>query len=293
MAHYKISDLEKLSGVKAHTIRMWEKRYNVLSPLRTDSNIRYYDDQQLRKILNIVSLVNAGEKISKVGKLSELELNNEITILSESGSLDVKEEILIQQLVSSGLAYDEVGFEKAFSNSILSFGLLEAYQRVFYPMLIKIGLLWIISELTEAQEHFVTSLLKQKILTAIDGLKQTPDYLETWLLFLPENEIHDIGLLIAHYGLKKKGAKVIYLGKDVSVEDLHIVFDEVKPTHILTFAVRYNQEAIISRYLLEFKASFNDPELYLCCSPSFASDLNLSYNQKTILDFDSFLKIVE
>ena len=293
MTKYKISDLEKLSGIKSHTIRIWEKRYKVLTPLRTDTNIRFYDDIQLRKLLNIVSLMNSGIKISFISKLTEKEINERVEDLSNIGEIGIKEETLINQMLTAGLSYNEASFEKAFSNSILSFGLMDAYQNVFYPMLIKIGLLWTSTELNPAQEHFVTNLIKQKIFSAIDALKPPKNESENWLLFLPEEEQHDLGLLIANYGLRSKGKKVIYLGANVPLESLHLIAKEVDPTHYLTFSIRPNAHNSINDYLSSMNEKYNKPPIHVCCSIETSEKLKLTSNQKIIASFQDFLNLIE
>jgi len=292
MSKYKISDLEKLSGVKSHTIRIWEQRYKVLTPLRTETNIRYYNDAQLRKLLNVVSLMKSGVKISAISKLTDAEINTRIRALANVGGVGVKEETLINQMVSAGLSYDEASFEKAFSNSILSFGLLNAYQKVFYPMLIKIGLLWSTTELNPAQEHFVSNLIKQKIFAAIDALTPPSDKTENWILFLPEGEQHDLGLLIANYGLRAKGKKVIYLGANVPLENLYLIAKQVEPTHYLTFSVRSNAHNSINKYLASMNKEFKNPPIHICCSNNTADNLELSSNQKIIPSFQEFLNLI-
>ncbi len=292
MAKYKISDLENLSGVKSHTIRIWEQRYKVLIPLRTETNIRYYNDDQLKKLLNIVSLINAGFKISKISKFSEEEFNDKINSLDENGPSEIKEDLLISQLVSCGLAYDEIGFEKAFSNAILSFGLMESYRRVFYPMLVKLGFLWSTSELSPSQEHFVSNLIRQKMFAAIDALKPASIESELWVLFLPEGEMHDIGLLIANFMLRSKALKVVYLGDNVPIKNLYQIAENIRPTHYLTFAVRKNQQEMISNYLEKMKSQFQDPYVYICCDSAFSEKLKLSQKQKALTSFDDFQNII-
>lgn len=292
MSEYKISDLESLSGVKAHTIRIWEQRYKILTPLRTDTNIRYYDDEQLRKLLNIVSLMNTGIKISAISKLTEEELNAKISSLVNVGGAGIKEEMLINQMISAGLSYDEALFEKAFSNSILSFGIMTAYQKVFYPMLIKIGLLWSTTELYPSQEHFISNLIKQKMFAAIDALNPPSNETEKWLLFLPEGEQHDLALLIANYGLRAKGKKVIYLGANVPLENLHLISKQVKPTHYLTFSVKSNQHDPVNEYLAYLGKEFNNPPFYICCGSGIVENLKLSSNQKAITSFEAFQELI-
>ncbi len=292
MGRYKISDLENLTGVKAHTIRIWEQRYKVLTPLRTETNIRYYDDEQLRKLLNVVSLMNAGNKISAISKFSEKELNEKVAEIVSANGGGAKEEMLINQMISAGLTYDEVLFDRAFSNAILSFGIMTAYKKIFYPMLIKIGLLWTITQLKPSQEHFISNLIKQKMFAAIDALNPPTNKQMRWLLFLPEGEEHDLGLLIANYGLRAKGYKVFYLGTNVPLDNLYSIVKEIKPTNYLTFAVKGNQSNDINEYLQNMKTEFNDPTIYICCEDSLTKDLTLSNNQHTICSFEEFQELI-
>jgi len=292
VGRYKISDLENLTGVKAHTIRIWEQRYKVLTPLRTETNIRYYDDEQLRKLLNVVSLMNAGNKISAISKLSEAELNEKVGAIISANGGGVKEEMLINQMISAGLTYDEALFEKAFSNAILSFGIMTAYQKVFYPMLIKIGLLWTVTQLKPSQEHFISNLIKQKMFAAIDALNPPTNNQMRWLLFLPEGEEHDLGLLIANYGLRAKGYKVFYLGTNVPLDNLYSIVEEINPTNYLTFSVRGNQSNDVNKYLNNMKMKFNDPTMYICCEDSLIKDLKLSKNQHAICSFEAFNDLI-
>lgn len=290
MVKYKISDLEHLTGIKAQTIRMWEQRYNVLMPHRTKTNIRFYDEVHVKKILNVVSLLNSGVKISAVSKLDEAELNKRTSSLALTATdVELKEELIINQMISSGLSYDEELFEKAFRNAILSFGLMQAYKRVFYPMLLKIGLLWTISELNPAQEHFVTNLVKQKLFAAIDSLGISKNS-EKWILFLPSNELHDLGLLVANYGLRSKGIEVCYLGTDVPLANLYTVFETVNPSHCLMFSVKPNQQNMVNKYLSFLDDSYPNMNTFLCCNKSLAAKIECSKNQKIITNFDDFVK---
>jgi DNA-binding transcriptional MerR regulator len=292
MGKYKISDLENLTGVKSHTIRIWEQRYKILTPLRSETNIRYYDDEQLRKLLNVVSLMNSGTKISAIGKLSTEEINERVSSIINSVETGVKEEMLINQMISAGLSFDEVQFDKAFSNCILSFGVMDAYQKVFYPMLNKIGLLWTITEMNPSQEHFISNLVKQKIYAAIDALNPPKKDSEKWVLFLPEGEQHELGLLIANYALRSKGTQVYYLGQSVPVENLNIIAKKVSPTHFLTFSVRSNQQESISRFFSEMEKELNNPNITICCNNELAKSLTLSNKINTIISFEAFQDLI-
>ena len=293
MGKYKISDLENLSGVKAHTIRIWEQRYDILTPLRTETNIRYYDDEHLKKLLNVVSLMNAGNKISFISKLDKDQIKRKIESLINVGGAGIKEEMLINQMINAGLSYDEPVFEKAFSNSILSYGLLESYKKVLYPMIVKIGLLWSTTELMPSQEHFISNMIKQKMFAAIDSLNEVVNDSEHWLLFLPEKEQHELGLLIANYGLRSKGKKVTYLGGNVPLNNLYEIAETIKPTHYLTFSVKQNQNKRIQEFLNTIDAKFSKPYFYLCCNNDLVNELKINTNQHIISSFESFQEIIE
>lgn len=167
---YSIQDLENLSGIKAHTIRIWEKRYQLLNPSRTDTNIRIYGDEDLKKLLNVSTLLAKGGKISKISKLEVIEIANQVELLSSPTSSDNNIELFINNLISSGLVFDVAKFESTFSSAIIRLGLKEMYFQVLLPTLMKIGLLWGKSEIIPAQEHLISNLIKQKLFASIDGL---------------------------------------------------------------------------------------------------------------------------
>lgn len=292
MGKYKISDLEKLSNVKSHTIRIWEQRYGLLEPSRTDTNIRYYDDSQLRKLLNVVSLINAGHKISHIGKLSISEIENKVANIIDTDS-DNKDDAIINKLVTSGLTYNEELFNEYYNKSIKSYGLIESYKKIFYPLLEKVGLLWRVNDLNPAQEHFISNLLKQKFHAGIDEISSSTNNKQSWLLFLPENDHHDIGLTIANIILKKNKKKVLNLGADVPLENLLHVIENAKPTHLLMFLVTPQPYKYIGNILSTIHKNHSDKKLIICCNADYAQNLNFKKNQIAITSFDDFLKVSE
>ncbi len=216
MITYSIADLENLTGIKAHTIRIWEKRYNVIEPSRTPTNIRYYSNDDMRKLINIAALLNAGMKISKISKLTSDELKAEINKRLGAGTEeDVIAESYISQLINAGLEFNEPSFDKLFSSSILKYGIKDAYIKVLIPILNRIGLLWSTESLNPAQEHFISNLVKQKLYSAIDALPPAEGDQKPIVLFLPDFEDHEIGLLMSNFILRQAGRKVIYLGQKV------------------------------------------------------------------------------
>ncbi len=244
---YSIKDLERLSGIKAHTIRIWEQRYNLVSPDRTDSNIRLYNDEELKHILNIASLVKAGNKISHVVKLEKQEITKRIQeLVANPINVDAFFATQTDNLVIAMLDLDDSKFEKVINTSNLKYGFEETMLNVIIPFLQKVGIMWRTGEANIIQEHFISNLIRKKALVAIDGYSGTaaPDA-EQWLLFLPEGELHEIGLLFSKYLLKVRGKKVMYFGQTVPVEDIINYCKEYKPSYILTFfTAAYSQDGI-------------------------------------------------
>lgn len=237
MSFYQIADLEKLSGIKAHTIRIWEKRYNLIHPHRTSTNIRYYDDDQAKKLLKVSTLLESGMKISKIAGLSEKEINQKILDIQQVSSEDVMCTGYINELTSAMLSFDEPHFEKTFSNAVVKFGMYPAMIKVFYPFLQKTGMMWSMAETMPVQEHFATSIIRRKLVSAIDALPLSTKKSKCFLLFLPPEEWHETGLLLSDYMIRSQGHKTIYLGQNVPLENLKEVIQEAKPTHLFTLYV--------------------------------------------------------
>jgi len=229
---YSIKDLERLSGIKAHTIRIWEKRYGVVEPKRTDTNIRYYTNEELKKILNVAILNNYGVKISKIVGLSTEELHQKVIEISNE---EVEESLQIESLVIAMVEVDESRFEKILANCTLRLGFEQTLLRIVYPFFKKVGLLWQAGAINPAQEHFISNLIRQKLIVAIDSqgmmVKENP---KRYLLFLPEGELHELGLLFYSYIIQKAGHKVIYLGQSVPVKDVVSVNEQNPADYIIT-----------------------------------------------------------
>ena len=226
---FTIKDLENFSGIKAHTIRIWEKRYNLFEPNRTDSNIRYYDINSLQKILNISLLNNNGLKISKIAALSQKGIEQQIKELIFK---DGFENQAANSLKLAMLNFDENLFNKTYNSLIQQFNFRTIFTKIFMPFLNEIGVLWQINTITPAHEHFITNLIKQKIHINIEKLQvsQSKEEAQKYVLYLPLNEIHDLGLLYLHFEFLFHGHNSIYLGQSVPVEnlnDLQKVYDNI------------------------------------------------------------------
>jgi len=211
MAQYSIKDLENLTGIKAHTIRIWEKRYNILQPKRTETNLRYYDDEDVRRIINISILNDKGFKISRISGFSETEIQEKVAYLT----LDAAEfKTQIEALVLAMIIMNELRFKEILSKSILSQGFEETFFNIVFPFLQKIGLLWQTGAINPGQEHFISNLIRQKLITHIDAQNHPPtDRSKRFILFLPEGELHELGMLFLSYLIKKRGHELMYLGQ--------------------------------------------------------------------------------
>ncbi len=249
MSTYQISDLERLTGVKAHTIRIWEKRYNLIEPHRTSTNIRYYDDTQAKKLLKVSTLLAQGIKISTISKFTEKEINFKIQELQKQGPDDVIVSGYVNELVGSMLVFDESGFERTFSSAVVRFGMYQAMLKVFYPFLNKTGLMWSLEEAIPVQEHFATSIIRRKLINAIDGLLPPTKKTKSFLLFLPQDEWHETGLLFSDYIIRSQGYKTIYLGQNVPADNLKEVISNTKPTYLLTLYIARRELANIEKDL--------------------------------------------
>ncbi len=274
MDHFSISQLEQFSGIKAHTIRIWEQRYNALSPDRSEGNTRSYNSLQLRRLLNIASLLREGQKPSVVCRLPDsrlLQLMEER--LKQDAPTDPSSEYYVSQFIVASTTFNEVFFEKIFSNCLLRFGMYDTYVRVIYPLMKRIGLLWSAGKISPAYEHFCSNMIRQKISAAIDALPPPTSSRKFWLLFLPENEFHEIGLLFSYYMLKEAGKKVIYLGSNVPFETLVQTVLEARPSHLLLFLVHYDEPAEAAAYLQKLKKQFSHSSIHVAGTDPWLSSL--------------------
>jgi DNA-binding transcriptional MerR regulator len=259
MSHYSIKDLEQITGVKAHTIRIWEKRYGIVNPMRTESNIRFYCDEDLKKLLNISILLKHGYKISKLAGIDKVELGERIREIS---MVQNGHECDIENLVVSMIELDEKKFNSTLSQLIIKEGFENTVFNVIYPFFDKIGTLWQTGTINPAQEHFISNLVKQKIYVAIDGIqREFRKDAKTFVLFLPEWEMHELGMLMYNYIIKSRGHKVVYLGQSVPYEDIKRVSEIHKPDFIFSsfaFAVDENK---LEKYLKTLASDFEDSQI--------------------------------
>lgn len=245
MQTYSIADLEKLSGIKSHTIRIWEKRYNIVSPERTDTNIRAYNDDQLKKILNISFLINNGLKISKIASLSLDELSSKV--LSLTSSTD-SFEAQINDFVICSLQFDEPLFENTYNGLRKNHTLSYIYENIFIPTLRRIGALWSSGELFPAQEHFLSNLIKQKFYHAIEDADSKIKMGKKAYLFLPPWEDHDFALLYSNMVLKENGYDVVNVGKTISFDSILQCIEKIKPDILFTTFIVGQKVTLLQKF---------------------------------------------
>ena len=245
---FTIKDLENLSGIKAHTIRIWEQRYNFLKPNRTGTNIRYYCNQELKTILNISLLNKYGYKISHIGRMSEQELKNKILLLSGN---EAQQERIINELLAHMIDLNIELFEELLTKYILMKGIDKTINQIIFPFLHRIGILWMTNHIHPAQEHLVTNIVRQKLIVGIEATVTHRRIDKSVLLFLPEGEHHELGLLYVHYLLKNHGVNVLYLGSDIPLEDIGFVCKFKSPdylyTHLTCIAGSFNFEKFLTQ----------------------------------------------
>ncbi|MEJ7766475.1 MAG: MerR family transcriptional regulator [Chitinophagaceae bacterium] len=247
MNAFTIKDLENLSGIKAHTIRIWEQRYTFLKPQRTDTNIRYYSNEELKTVLNIALLNKYGFKISHIDKMKPDELREKLVSLS---NIQAQQERMINDLIQYMIELDMNRFEAVIDNYITSRGIDKTITQVLFPLLEKIGILWLTNHINPAQEHLVTNIMRQKLIVGIDSAFTHFVVDKSVLLFLPEGEHHELGLLYIYYLLKNRGVKVIYLGANVPLKDVEYVSRIKKPdylyTHLTSVAGNFNFDRFLT-----------------------------------------------
>lgn len=245
MTHYSIKDLENLSGIKAHTIRIWERRYQLLDPERTDTNIRYYSNDDLRRILNVALLVKNGYKISNVANFDNDKLHGEV--IRQNKNL-VDPEKNIDQLLIHTVNMDILGFEQLLNKIILENGFSKTIEQVIFPFFERIGILWQAGTIFVAQEHFVSNLVRNHLI--IEAAKFDNQLAnQTMLFYLPEDEMHELGLLYFSFLAAKNGFRYIYLGQNVPFDDLNKILMNNEYDYICTTFIQAIEKTELEKYL--------------------------------------------
>lgn len=279
MAIYSISDLEKLSGIKSHTIRIWEQRYGILRPKRTDTNIRFYEDGDLQQLLNVALLNRHGFRISKIAEMSKEDLAEQVSNVSNfkfdfDAQLDV--------LTLSVIEMDEIKFARIFDTHVEQMGFELAMLEIVYPFMEKLSLLWLTGSIKPVQENFITQLIRNKLIAAIEKEPMVVDRkAPKFMLYLPKDEQQELSLLFMHYLLKKRGFQVVNLGANLALVDLKDAYQIHQPNYIFTvLSETFNREPV-QRYIANVQAAV--PNSHLLLSGYLVASQTIASHEKTTI----------
>lgn len=235
MSTYSVSQVEQLTGIRSHTLRIWERRYNFLTPDRTTTNIRLYTDEQLRKLLNIAILLRNGHRLSSLNKMSNQEIKDLVIEIFDAEDVALDDEM--QGLIISMVQMDEVGFTKILENQIGKVGVFETITKLIYPFMIHVGSLWRTDRVIPANEHFITNLVRRKLLTKIDAIPLPDTGARKIVLFLPEEENHELGLFLADFLARELGWRTYYLGQNIPSDNISDVIEQLKPDLLFSILI--------------------------------------------------------
>ena len=289
MAVYSINDIEKLCGIKAHTIRIWEKRYNIITPRRTETNIRYYLDEDLQKILNISLLNRNNYKISKIAKMSDGEMKKLVGELSE---VTIDTEDYLDSLMFAMLELDEYKFNKILDHNISSQGFESTMNEVVYPLMEKLSMMWIAGSIKSVHENFVANVIRRKTIVAIDNKSREshPDA-KRFLIYLPEGESHELSLLFLHFLLKDMEINVINLGSNIPLIDVLEGQRIFKPDYIFTMFNDSFSQSPLQPYLNELSRHLASSKILISGYQTAIQNIELPENVsllRSIMDVKTF-----
>jgi DNA-binding transcriptional MerR regulator len=255
---FSIKDLEKLSGIKAHTLRIWEQRYGILNPERTDTNIRWYCNDKLKHLLNVTFLYEHGYKISKIATLKHSEVVSEVNRIVDA-KINICDQV--RGLVLAMVEMDEQRFEKIVSANIKQHGFSYTIEKIISPFLSKINVLWQTNSINSAQELFMTSLIRQKLIAEIDKVRiPKNDQAKKIMLFLPLGEKHELNLLYLNYLLRSQGHNITYIGQSVPLDDLKKVVEIKEPEYLISVFSKFNEK---DPFFRELSSSFPQKNIFL------------------------------
>jgi DNA-binding transcriptional MerR regulator len=290
MSVFSIKDLENISGIKAHTLRIWEQRYGILKPERTDTNIRHYGDEELKLVLNIALLQEKGGfKISEISKMSDAEMVSHILHLSETSFNHVDH---MQALTLAMMDLDEARFQILTRNIVNAHGFEYYMLEVIYPFMRRLGTLWLSGSVGPAQEHFISHLIRQKLISAIDqqDLSLKPNAKRV-LLYLPEGELHEIGLLFANYVFRARKHSVVYLGQSLPYDELILAYQIHKPDYIFSVFTTEPTADAVDAYVAQMVADMPNTKIMLTGYSVLQPERNLPAGIHTIPDFQSLIEL--
>lgn len=291
VAVYSIKDLEKLSGIKAHTLRIWEQRYGLITPKRTQTNIRYYDDDDLKFILNIALLNRNGYKISRIAKMTKADITEKVASISE---INFEYGTQLDALTLSMIEMDEYKFERIVTANIQQLGFERAMLEVIYPFLDKLSLLWLTGSINPVQENFISYLIRQKLIVAIDKIPlPAGKQVKKFLLYLPEGERQELTMLFMHYLVKARGHHVVYLGQDISLTDLRDAHNILSPDFVFTMITETFGKEPVQRYVDKLCGVFPQSRVLLSGYQVVAQNVKPPSNGLIVSSLDQTLVFLE
>lgn len=286
MSVYSIKDLEHLSGVKAHTIRIWEKRYSLLDPDRTDTNIRYYSDKDVRKILNVAMLIKNGYKISHIASFDASKLQSEVIRINRNSGDPNK---YIDQLLFLTVNLDSFGFEQLLDKLIEENDLRKVIEQIVFPFFERIGILWQAGSIFTAHEHFVSNLIRHRLIRET-GKFEISTTAPALLFFLREDEWHELGLLYLNYLAAQAGFRCIYLGQSLPFEDLANLLSAGKFDFVCTSFVNAIGKSELELYLANLSLTFNSGKILISGRQVLVNKPKLPSNVAFVKSSSDFLK---
>jgi MerR family transcriptional regulator, light-induced transcriptional regulator len=259
MTHYNLYELEKLTGILADTIRIWERRYNILNPKHTVTNRRWYDDNDLKRLINISIIYHSGVKISKIAKYSESELIERVEFITSNSVLSDSH---IESLIIAFISFNGNAVNEILLRSIINTGFEETFENVVFPFLRRVGIMWLTGSANPGAEHFITNILRKRLITAIDSLPPSNDPTrKRVIMFLPDNELHEMGLLYYSYLIQKIGHEVLYLGQATPFSALTEASEKWHPDILVTGASSELSVYEPLEYLIKLSTTFKSQKI--------------------------------
>jgi DNA-binding transcriptional MerR regulator len=287
---YLIRDFEALSGIKAHTIRIWEQRYGILKPDRSQTNIRQYNDDDLRYLLNISLLNRNGMKISALAKMKRAEIEEKVKSIT---STNFEYSNQIDALTLAMAQFNEAEFERIINMNIAHLRFETAIEEIVFPFLRKIGVMWQTGSINPAQEHFMSNLIRQKLIVAIDRIENEVEKVRPkTILFLPEGELHELPLLYLNYLLKRNGHHVMYLGQNVPFNDLEQVDSVFRADYVFSIFTSYPRQLQVAAYVHRLSKIFPRSRILLSGFLIFKSKLKFPANIRTVMEIKDLREII-
>tara|TARA_B100001540_G_scaffold41429_1_gene36787 strand:- start:1080 stop:1955 length:876 start_codon:yes stop_codon:yes gene_type:complete len=291
MTQYTIDQFSEITGITKFLLRTWENRYGYLKAKRTSTNIRIYDDYMLMQALNTNYLLSNGFKISQVAKLSDNDVIEAVNDLKINSEVD-NQEFYINEIIASALFFDTRKFNEIYDEGVETYSLIGFYKSIILITLQRLGVLWLTNRVSPAHEHFLSELIKQKIASATDNLKIENPNAKKWLLFLPEDEYHEIGLLFAKFLLYQKGHEIIYLGANVPHISLSNIKENTIVDNTLLFSISNSSKSNLQSTLNVIRNIYKESNNYLITNLRDNDIVQIPKNIQIINDLDSFIKLI-